>query len=183
MFTLRSLLMFTVASLASFLPVGGLVRAEEPSQTAINNAQTFLDKQSTGKFILGYAHLGANYTSHSAKSVKYVTDGDGDVIPGKFALVYRFDWEASGDGWTNLAIVCDRKGNVEQVIALQTNAILQQPFFVADATIQVLGNAMIEAFKDDMTESDLRIMRRLVAAADSKGLLGFGLKLQQSMGK
>lgn len=54
MFAVRSLLMVTVVSLASFLPVSGLVRAEEPSQTAINKAQTFLDKQSTGKFILGY---------------------------------------------------------------------------------------------------------------------------------
>lgn len=183
MFAVRSLLMVTVVSLASCLPVGGLVRAEEPSQTAINKAQAFLDKQSTGKFILGYAHLGASYTDHNAKSVNHVTDADGDVIPGKFALVYRFDWDASGAGWTNLAFICDRQGNVEEVVALQTNAILQQPFLVADATIQTLGNVMIEAFKDNMTDTDLRIMRRLVAAADSKGLLGFALKMRQSMGK
>ncbi len=186
MFSVHSLLMVTVVSLASFLPVGGLVRAEEPSQAAINKAQTFLDKQKTGKFILGYAHLGANYTDHNAKSVRYVKDGDGDgdVIPGKFALVYRFDWNASGAGWTNLAFICDRQGNVEEVVDLQqTNAILQQPFLVANATIQTLGNVLIEALKDDMSESDLRIMRRLIDAADSKGLLGFGLKLQQSMGK
>lgn len=183
MVTARLLFALTVISLASFLPTGGILRAEEPSQAAIDRANAFLGKRSTGDFVLGYAHLGATYTSHEVQSVRYVQDGNGNVLPGKFAIVYRYNCEASGSGVTDIGFICDRKGNVAEVVVVGTNAVSQQPFLVADATIQVLGNLVIEAFKDQMTKADVRVVQQLVNAANSEGLLEFALVIRQTVSR
>ncbi len=98
-------------------------------------------------------------------------------------MVYRYEWEASGDGNTDVAFICDSKGNVQDVRVLTTDAVFQQPFLVADATIQILGNALIEAFKDDMKESDIRRIQRLVDSANSEGLLELSLVIRQTVSR
>ena len=179
--TSRLLLPLAVFSICICLPATGSLRAEEPSQSAINRAQAFLGKRVIGDFVTGYVHLGASYTTHEVQSVRYVTDENDKKIPGKFALVYRYKWDASGTGNTDIAFVCDPKGNVEDVRVLGTDAVLQEPFLVADATIQILGNVMIEAFREKMTDADVRRVQRLVDAANSEGLLEFSLMFRQAV--
>lgn len=177
----RLMLLLAVFSTCAYLPAKGGLRAEEPSQSAINRAQAFLGKGAIGDFVTGYVHLGASYTTHEVQSVRYVTDENNKLIPGKFALVYCYKWDASGAGNTDIAFICDPKGNVEDVRVLGTDALLQQPFLVADATIHILGNVMIEAFKEQMTEADIRRVHRLVDAASSEGLLEFALVMRQTV--
>jgi len=163
--------------------MGGIVWADETAQAAIDRAGEFLDKRSTGDFVLGYAHFGAKYTDHKVQHLRYVKDRNDNVLPGKFALVYRYNWEASGSGTTDIGFICDREVNVEDVVVLGTNAVLQQPFLVADATIKALGNLIIEGFKDQMTRSDVRTVQRLVDSANSEGLLEFALKIRQAVSR
>jgi hypothetical protein len=101
---------------------------------------------------------------------------------GEFALVYHFDWDAGGTGYTDLAILCDRDGDVAGVWVLRTNAIFQKPCAIADATIQVVGAIGLDAFSDNLTDEDKRVVERLIQNSDSKGLLTVGLALRQSLG-
>ncbi len=159
------------------------VSAQQPAQASIDKANRFIGQSTTARYVLGYAHFGANYSSHQMDSVRYVKDEFGTSVPGKFALVYRYRWDANGAGNTNLAFICDRDGNVERVEVLGTDAILHQPFLAADATTQTLGAVLIEAFKENLSPAELRLARRMVENADSQGLLGLGLRVQQSLGK
>ena len=181
MSNVRIVFAVAVVSLANILSMAEAVKAQEPAQSAIDRAHAFLGKESEGNFILWYVHLGANYNRHEIQSVRKITDENERVIPGKFALVYRYVWDASGTGNTDVAFICDAKGNVQDVRVLSTDAVLQQPFLVADATIQILGNALIEAFRDDMKESDIRRIQGLVDSANSEGLLELSLVIRQAV--
>jgi hypothetical protein len=91
--------------------------------------------------------------------------------------VYRFRWE--DDGVTDIAFLCNSKGNVYGVQITKTNAMLQQPFMLADATIQVLGNAIISAMGDDLKDTQRTELQKLVDSANSRGLLTAYMRLSQ----
>ena len=74
------------------------------------------------------------------------------------------------DGVTDIAPFCDDKGSVYDTRVLNTNAVVQQPYTLANATIQVLGNLLIQAFKDQTSEQDLKTVQRFVDSADTEGL-------------
>ncbi|HEY7157820.1 MAG TPA: hypothetical protein VH575_27935 [Gemmataceae bacterium] len=159
-----------------------IVRAEdEVDQRALDRAHNFLKGASRGRHILGFMHAGTKYAGHKYMETRLVTDGDGKRIPGRFALIYAFDW--NNNDTTDVAFLCDRRGNVYQVQVLDTSAIINQPFVVADATIKILGNVLLEAFKGNMAAQDKKQIQKAIDDADAKGMLLMSLKLQQTFGK
>ena len=181
MVTARFLLAFTMVSLASFLPVGGSVRAGEPSDAAVERADGFLGTKAIGAFVLSYAQPGAKYVSHSFRCTRPVVDEDRQPVPGKFAVVYRYRWETDGAGTTELGFNCNRHGGVEEVVVVEPDVIRQQPFLGSEVTIQQLGGEVVDALRSDMSESDHKLAKKLIEATDSRGLLGFGLKMKQAL--
>jgi hypothetical protein len=149
----------------------------EVSQRAIDRAQSFLKTREMGKNILAFVHFGADYKGHAYLYSTAVTDEDDRQLPDKIALVYRFRWE--DDGVTDIAFLCNSKGSVYGVRIMKHNGTIQQPFMLADVTIQVLGNAIIEAMGDDLKDAQRAELKRFVDAADSRGLLVAYLRLSQ----
>jgi hypothetical protein len=181
----------TVVRWARFAFITGLIQVtsshvfadvDAQTQQAIEKAETFLGTRRNGEYILSFVHFGATYRNHTLTEVRRVVDRNGRDVPGEFALVYRFDWDAGGAGYTDLAILCDRDGDVAGVQVLRTNAIFQQPFAIADATIQVVGAIVLDAFSDQMTNEDKRVVERMIPNSDSKSLLVVGLSMRQSVG-
>ena len=65
---------------------------------------------------------------------------------------------------------------------IYTNAVLNQPFVLADAAIKLLGSAVIEANKDKMSEGERRLVQKLVDEADARVLLEWSLAFEQLFG-
>lgn len=147
---------------------------------AVNRTKRFLGTADRGRFILSYLHFGSAYRSHEYVETQDVVDENRVKIPGQFALVYNFLWET--DGETQAAFLGDSDGDVYKVQVISTNAKLNQPFFSANLTIAVLGNLIIEAFKDKMSPDQEREIRQAVQNGDAKTLLEKGLALQQKFG-
>jgi hypothetical protein len=155
--------------------------AGDINPSAVNRARDFMETSKRGKYIAGYLHFGSSYDGHALIKTCGVTDKAGRTIPGEFALVYQFDWD--GTGWTRMAFFFDARGSFQGVRDLkENNATFNKPFVKADLTIAILGNAMIELFRKDMTEEQLRQAQQFIDNADSKGLLEMGLGLQQALG-
>ena len=89
-------------------------------------------------------------------------DEDRQLVPGKFAVVYRYRWETDGAGTTELGFICNRHGGVEEVVVVEPDAIRQQPFLGSEVTIQQLGHELVDPFKPDLSASDLRRADELV---------------------
>ena len=155
-------------------------QAAEESQTAVTDAHRFLATAERGREVLGYVHFGARYDGHTYLKTVFVNDGNGRRIDGHFALVYRFRWE--GDGITDVGYLCDSRGRVYAVQVMYTNAVLSQPFFLANAAIKGLGNLFIGAFEDKMNRDERRLVQGLVDDADAKGLLEWSLRFEQALG-
>lgn len=153
---------------------------DEPDRKAVAAAHKFLNTQARGRDVLGFVHFGSRYDGHAYKEIRQVTR-EGERVPGHFALVYRYKWE--GNGRTDVAFLCDAQGNIYEVQTIWTNAVLNQPFLTANLTIKVLGNALIEAFKKQMKESERKEIQKLVDDADAKGLLEWSLKFQQALSR
>ena len=181
MVTARFLLAFTMVSLASFLPVGGAIRAGEPSDAAVERADEFLGTKAIGTYVLSYAQPGAKYASHSFRCTRPVVDEDRQLVPGKFAMVYQYRWETDGAGTTELGFICNRHGGIEEVVVVEPDVIRQQPFLGSEVTIQRLGHELVDPFKPDLSPNDLRLADELVGEVDYRGLLGFGLKIKQAL--
>jgi hypothetical protein len=181
--TQQQTLRASVAAIAMlFIHAGGCATAaadDGVDQSALARAYDFLSSRDIGKEILNYVHMGVDYHGHSWLRSTYVTNADGNRIPGQFALIYRFHWE--DDGITDLAFLCNERGMVYEVHVAYTNAILNQPFFVANLSIQVLGNLLIESYKDSMTAEQLRLAHEFVDHADAKGLLQLDLKIEHGL--
>jgi hypothetical protein len=149
---------------------------------SIERAKAFLNPESRGRDVLGYLHMGADFLAYDYLRTTGVNDGRGAPLEGHFALFYRFKWKTTSDGYTDLAFLCNSAGNVYKVSVMDTDAILP-PFFTANVTINVLGNALISMFNEKLTPDDRRQLRALVNDADAKGLLEFSLRVQQAFGR
>jgi len=167
------LLLLPVLLVAPSLPIPA--QAQEISQRAIDRADSFFRPEVRGKEILGYLHLGAAYHGHRSMGVRAI-EGSRD----QFELVYRFFWE--DDGFTDVALLCDANGYLYQLQVLDTNAVFNRPFLFARATMNVLGNTLIEVFKKDITPNQRKLAQKLVDDADAKGLLELSLWLEQHFG-
>jgi hypothetical protein len=155
--------------------------AEGPAQKAVDRAHNFLNTAQRGKDILGFLHFGASYRGHSYTRTLSVKDGAGRAIPDHFAIVYLYKWEA--DGETEVGFLCDGRGTVYKVQVLRSNGVFSRPFALANATMQVLGNVLIDALGDKMTAADKRDLQKIVDEADAKAMLEWSLKFQQAIGR
>ena len=164
-----------------FALLASAARAEEASSEAIQRAHKFLSTPRCGKDVIGVVHFGATYTTHTYLRTLGITTPAGTPVAGHFALVYHYEWDPKG--WTNVAFLCDTAGSIYDVRVTDTNAILQQPYATADATIQLVGNALLAAYKDKLTAADQKQFQKLLDNADSRGLLRWSLKMQQALGK
>jgi hypothetical protein len=164
----------------AYLAAGGApaLAHDDNDQEAVERADNYLRLQSTGQGLLQFVHMGADYHGHSYLHTNYVIDGDGYRVPGHFALVFRFHWE--DDSITDLAFLCNEKGIIYDVAVNYTNARFNQPFLLANAAIQILGNLVIDNYKRQMSAQQLKLTHELVNNADAKGLLVLALILGEN---
>lgn len=154
------------------------VRADEIDAEAIEKARAFLDSGQRGEFVAGLCHFGTKYLGHSYSQTRTVQDGSGRKVAGHFALVYDYQW---GDGGkSRLAFLCDAQGNFYKTQVMASNGIVQQPFAVANLSIKLVGEALYDGLKDNLTDGDRRLLRQLVDDANAQGLLHLALRVQQA---
>jgi hypothetical protein len=144
--------------------------AEAPD-SSVNRAHDVLKQAATGRDILSLLHFGAKYKDHNYVKTMAVRNN-----PDDFALVYRFEWE--DDGITDLAVLCDRGGHPYEVRVLHTNAVISQPFKLAEAAIQVVGNVILDAVGKNVADDDRAAIRKAINNADGKALLETYLKVR-----
>jgi hypothetical protein len=162
------------------IPAGTI--AQETKNARVARAVRFLDSAKRSKNILTYMHMGGTYKDHEVIQVLKVVDKDGDPIPGHFAIKVVYTWDtAFGENTTKALFYCDELGKVIDITA-DTTSIISQPFDIAGATINVLGNLIIEAFGDKMTADDRREFQKFVDKSDAKGLLIWALEFQMRTG-
>jgi hypothetical protein len=162
-------------------PMARAAWAQDFNDAAVKRADRLLSSASCGRDVISMAHFGSGYVNHAWVQTMHVTR-NGSVAPGEFALVYSYRWGA--DGKTKVAFLCDQRGTVTEVQVLETNAgPLNQPFMLANATIQIAGNAIIGAFKEKMSDQDRKTFQTIVNNADAKALLEFSLALEQALGR
>jgi hypothetical protein len=168
---------FTVCLAISFFAAICPAQSQAIAPRTVAFADRFLRTEARGRATLNYLHFGGDYHGHEYLRTVSVLGGDDRPIAGYFALVYRFHWE--NDGITDLAYLCNEAGKVYRVQVMYTNAVFSQPFGLANAAIKVLGNALIEAYKNNMSDPERKIVQKLVDSADAKGLLEWSLKFEQ----
>jgi hypothetical protein len=162
--------------------VSTAARGQSSGNTRVANAVQFLDTEKRSRFILSYMHMGGTYKDHEVIAAMKVVDKDGDPIPGQFAVKMSYTWgTAFGDNNSTAIFFFDDLGVVTDVTA-KTTSILSQPFDIASATINVLGNVIIEAFGDKMQPDDRKEFQRFVNKSDAKGLLIWSLNFQMRTG-
>jgi len=141
-------------------------------QKSIDRALAFLSTANCGRDVLGFVHAGASYKGHVFQRRVSVKNK-----PGDFALIYRFSWE--NDGISDVAFLCDGAGVVYDVQATFTNGILQQPFSVANLTINLLGKALLDSYRDQMQPEEIQRAQQFIDNANARGLLAMSLRLRQ----
>ncbi|HVU44883.1 MAG TPA: hypothetical protein VHD85_02090 [Terracidiphilus sp.] len=145
------------------------------NDTGIQRAYSILQNRQNATDILSFVHFGATYNSHEYLQTRSVVDGSGNPIDGDFALVYRFHWE--GDGVTDIAFFCHSSGQIYKSQIVRTNALLSQPFALANLSIQMVGRMVVNS-DDRMSNSDRELAIKLIDDADAHGLLDLWLTMQ-----
>jgi hypothetical protein len=163
--------------LGGFIVCASQARADESSK-AIQRARSFLDSESVGRDVLTLVHMGARYDGHEFNSVQKVNQAD-EILRGHFALIYDFRWE--GDGLTKLAFICDPRGHVYGVQVLDSNGVINTPFALSKLSLDVVGNGLVEAFKDQMSSQDRARLKALISNADPKAMLEMLLQIRQAV--
>ncbi|MBV8847113.1 MAG: hypothetical protein JO307_30255 [Bryobacterales bacterium] len=166
------------AGLAAFLfaitgALGPGLHGQDVSQRALDNAHNFLKTKDRGNDILGFLHFGTDYHGHEFRQA--LATGRGN-----FALVYRFHW--SDDDITDAEFLCDSRGDINDIRIMSTSAVINRPFFLADAAVQILGNFLIDAAKDKLSPAERKIIQKFVDNADAKGMLIWWLRFQRVWG-
>ena len=153
----------------------------EASDSKVESAKQFLSTAKRGRYMLSYLQFGGTYRDHDVLSVHKVVDRDGDLIPGYFAVKVVFDWESPfGRNSTTATLFYNGSGTLYDVDAKTTSYV--EPFDLANASIQILGNLLLEALRDQIKPEDRQQLQRLIHKADAKGLMMFGLNLQKGLG-
>lgn len=142
----------------------------ELSQRAIDRADRFLSTDQRAQATLNFVHFGTDYRRQEYRRTMPLGQG-------RFALVYRLYW--NDDGFTDIEYSCDPNGAVREAKVDYTNASFNEPFLWAKASIQILGNLIIAAFQDKLTDNDRKQLQKLVDDADPKAMLNWSLQLDQ----
>jgi hypothetical protein len=162
---------------AALLTLAGPVAATATAETPKEKAERLLADARRGKGVLQFLHLGSTYVSHK-KTEEGAVRRNGREVPGHFYLDYTFKWMAGGDtGSTTLTFFFDDHGRLTSVNVDKTDAIFNQPFGLANLSIAVVGQAVLDATKDRLSDADRRLLQRLIDNADAKGLLELFLKI------
>lgn len=159
-------------------------QSNEISNTAVQRATRYMDAADRGKACVLFLHFGQQYVSHANDGKVYTVkdSSTGRVKPGEFALKYTFQWGNDG-GETTLTCFFTPSGSFISSSMTYTNATLNRPFLLANASIQILGNAILEAKKDDMSAADRRDLQRMVDDADAHAMMNWLLKLGSSVNR
>jgi hypothetical protein len=161
-----------IVVLTAFRPLA----AQDIDATAINRARTYLDARAKAQFVNGFVHFGTECQGHQYVRTLKVQNG-GQNVPGQFAVVYDYQW--TNGGQTQIAFLCDARGRVYKTQVLSTNGVLQQPFAVASASIQIVGRVVFDSFKEKLTPNDRQYLQQLIDTANSQRILEFCLQLDQ----
>ena len=148
----------------------------EHDADAVSRAKQFLESAKMGRMINNYMHFGTTYRSHGDCKVCDVTNQ-----PTQFALLTTFNWESNGAGVTNVHFFFNKNGAFTELRVKDSNAFLQQPFAAANLTIKVLGEALFEGFKDQMTDGDKKVLRWAIDNTETKTLLELNLVLESRL--
>lgn len=151
--------------------------AQAADANAVARARAYVEAPKNGPAILNYVHMGSRYGGHQFVDQRNVQNVQGQVFAGYFAVVYRYQWEA--DGLTDVAFLCTPDGKIYDIQITWTNAVLNQPFLTANLTIQVLGNALLEAMKNELTIAQRQELQRIVDRADAQALLIWAVNVTQ----
>lgn len=166
---LLSMLFVMLAALSLSRPALG------QTETAYNLARSFLDTRQSASSILDFVHFGADYRGHQFLHATQVVDRNNNVIAGEFALVYRYYW--ADDGKTDLTFFCSPSGQILEARVTSTNAVWNQPFALANLSIQVVGRMVVNS-DHNMSDEDRKEIIELVDRADAQGLLNLWLRMQ-----
>jgi hypothetical protein len=121
-----------------------------------------LNTTASAKTVVSVVHFGTAYRGHRCLRE--------DDVPGKpedFALVIRYFW--SDDGQTDLSFLCHKDGSIYDVQVVASNAVISQPFSVAQASLKMVGQALLEPTA--ATPEQKARGQQILAAADAKTLL------------
>ncbi len=155
--------LIAVALLAIAGPFAATAAAESAREKAIRQ----LNDVGRARGVLLFLHFGSTYSDHNLTGV-----GGVEGKPGCFYLEYKYDWKVDRNiESTTLSFFFDPMGNLMGIQVDKTTAVLNQPFFLANLSIKVVGATLYEAVKKDLSEANRRIFRKLVEDADAKGLL------------
>ena len=172
----KGLPIYVAAVLLACFTIGlSSARAFGQSDSAYQRVRSILDKQQNGQSILEFLHFGADYHGHMFLEESSVNDRYGNDVPSERALVYRYHW--ADDGVTDVAFFYDARGNIVGSSIVKTNAVLSQPFGLANLSIKVVGRMVVDS-DDKMSDADRKLALELIDDADAHGLLNLWLSTQ-----
>lgn len=180
----RTLLHLVVALLLGNLFLIGpmtLVHAEDPKQVAA--ALKFLDKETRTKSILGAMHTGVTPGKMTYTKLHTEVRMGNVVKKNYFALEMNYTWKGglTGNGSTDVVFYFDDKGQLFDLVALRSNALLLGPFEGANLALGVMKEAIKEASKNDPNEK--AINRIAEECSDARRLLLLQLAVEQALKK
>jgi hypothetical protein len=178
---LSRILVVAVASFVLGGPAAGTVSAGDTDKSKMTR---LMNDKSRAKGILLFLHFGATYVDHNLTDSGNVTL-NGKILPGHFFLAYTFDWKVGQDGGaTTIQFFFDDNGALTTVKVARTNAILNQPFALANVGIKALGEVIkgSDGFKN-MSATEQRLIGDLIDTANAKGLLELILALDLAASK
>ncbi|VTS00759.1 hypothetical protein [Tuwongella immobilis] len=167
-------LMLVLVAISSLMTVP-MAKAEHDAK-AVSRAEKLLSPASMGKTINNYLHFGTTYRSHGDMVLYNV-----DNRPTEFALLVTFKWESNGVGTTKVFFFFNSNGAFIGLRVKESDGLFQSPFTAANLTIKLLGEALYEAFKDNMTDGDKQFFRTAIDNADAKSLLELYLVLESRL--
>lgn len=148
----------------------------------VSNAKKYLDTTHNAKQILMLAHLGADLLDYSYAGETFIKDQQGRKVPEHFALVFDYNWEWNGRGYTRLAFLYDEKGVIYDISVMSTNGVANAPFELSGASIKLVGGIFVEAMRGNAAPEELRKLEAAVRSADTKSLLMHSIRIGQATG-
>lgn len=179
----RSLILLAMTALTAGIINPSTTLAQSPQK--VQREIDFLNSTRRGKEMLSYLHFGATYIDHQVIKAMRVSDTDGQEIPGHVALKVVFDWKIPlGENSTTAIVFFDEKGEPYEIQCgpNDTTSIVNLPYVLANGTLQILGNLLIEAAGDQMTAQEKSDMQKAINEQDAGRLLIDALKVQMRLG-
>src|SRR5262249_43440910 len=132
------------------------------------------------RMALSYMHPTATYKGVDFIAMTGVKGAGDQLIPGQFALHYRYRWVGAFDNanTTDAVFLFDERGRLYDVQAGTTTSLFA-PFEGADLIIGVVKDALIAEIDRGNDDEAKKLVRNLIARADARGLLTLVLRVRQ----